>query len=142
MKKIINGKGYDTDTATFIGECDIGDPLNNLEYCTESLYVKRTGEFFIFGWGGPYSKYSKAISENRWAGGEAIIPLEYEEAKEWATQHLTPEKVEKFFGAVDDGYGLHVSIPTDLARKAKQKALSQGCTLGDVVTDALREYLK
>ena len=52
MKKIINGRKYDTETAKHIGSRSEGQP-GNFEYFTEDLYLKKTGEFFLLGDGGP-----------------------------------------------------------------------------------------
>ncbi len=41
MKKIINGKKYDTETATRLAD------WNNGGYCKETLYQKHTGEYFM-----------------------------------------------------------------------------------------------
>ena len=42
MKKIINGRKYDTETAKHIGSRSEGQP-GNFEYFTEDLYLKKTG---------------------------------------------------------------------------------------------------
>ena len=47
MKKIIRGRQYDTDTAQRIGSWDNGLSGTDLEYTSETLYRKRTGEFFL-----------------------------------------------------------------------------------------------
>ena len=39
------------------------------------MYQKRTGEFFLFGRGGPASKYAQAQKNNGWSNGEKLIPL-------------------------------------------------------------------
>jgi hypothetical protein len=36
----------------------------------EELYRKRTGEYFLYGEGGPMSKYSRQVEQNGWAEGE------------------------------------------------------------------------
>ena len=46
MKKIINGKKYDTDTAEQIGYDNNGLLCSDLSYIEETLYKKKTGEFF------------------------------------------------------------------------------------------------
>ena len=57
MKKVINGKMYNTDTAKRMADWSYGYP-GNFEYYEEELYKKKTGEFFLYGEGGPRSKYS------------------------------------------------------------------------------------
>ena len=42
MKKIIDGKKYDTETAECVGGWDNGYYANDLYYCWEGLYRKKT----------------------------------------------------------------------------------------------------
>lgn len=52
MKKIINGKKYDTDTAKEVGYSNNGLLSTDIDYIEETLYQKKTGEFFLYGEGG------------------------------------------------------------------------------------------
>ena len=101
MKKIINGKRYDTSTARLIGNAGYSYP-GDFEYWSESLYIKKTGEFFLYGEGGARSKYSHRIGQNLWSGGEAIRPLTLREAREWAERYLDAEEYEQVFGVVEE----------------------------------------
>ncbi len=85
MKTIIDGKTYNTETAKFIkrDKYSEGIPTSDLEYYAERLYQKKTGEYFLYGNGGPNSKYSKQTRENEWTSGEKIIPLTEVEANAW-----------------------------------------------------------
>lgn len=47
MKKIINGKAYNTETAKELGSYWNGYPHGDFSYVCETLYVKRTGEYFL-----------------------------------------------------------------------------------------------
>ena len=47
MKKIINGRLYDTGTAKEIGCYENGYGAGDFRYYYESLYRKRTGEYFL-----------------------------------------------------------------------------------------------
>lgn len=99
MKKIINGKRYDTETAGLIGEWGNGLSHSDFNRCEESLYKKRTGEYFLYGKGGAMTKYSKPTGQNSWSGGEDINSLTIEDAKEWAEKHLTADEYEAEFTA-------------------------------------------
>lgn len=103
MKKIINNKVYDTNTAQKLGEWDNGHYTNEFAYCAETLYRKRTGEYFLFGEGHAMSKYA-SHSGNNSGWGEKIIPLSYEEAQQWAEGHLEADDYIRIFGepALDD----------------------------------------
>jgi len=99
-KKIINGKLYNTETATLVAEWCNNYPTNDFKYCDESLYRKRTGEYFISGEGGPLSKYSKSYGDNSWGYGEEIMPLSEQEAMQWAEKHMSVNKYVAEFGEV------------------------------------------
>ena len=101
MKKIIKGKKYDTETAKLVGSASYSYP-GDFQHWVETLYLKKTGEFFLHGVGGALSKYSQSAGGNTVTGGEAIIPLSPEEAKAWAEKHLEVEEYEKIFGEVEE----------------------------------------
>ena len=102
MRKIINGRMYDTDTANFIGSRDNGFMCNDFHYVYEELYRKRTGEYFLYGEGGAMSCYSVSVGNNSWGYGEAICPLDKSEAKEWAERHLTADEYIEEFGEPEE----------------------------------------
>ena len=95
MKKIINGKRYDTDTAKEVGYFSRNP--GQLDALTETLYRKNTGEFFLHGEGGPQTRYATADGLSGWSSGERILPLSITEAKEWAEAHMTAEEYEAVF---------------------------------------------
>lgn len=101
MKKIINGKMYNTDTARVVGGISRGYP-GDLDYWCEELHQKRTGEFFLYGTGGPMSKYARRTGQNEWSGGEAIFPLSLEEAQRWAEEYLDANEYEEVFGTCEE----------------------------------------
>ena len=82
MKKIINGRLYNTETAELIASHDNGYFANDFHYCSEDLYRKKNGEFFLYGEGGGLSKYAEPYG-NGWGYGEIITPLSVDEAKKW-----------------------------------------------------------
>lgn len=49
MKKIINGKVYNTDTATLIGQWDNGKYTNDIFYSYGNLYKTKGGQYFLTG---------------------------------------------------------------------------------------------
>lgn len=101
MKKIINGKNYDTDTAKLIGRYRSDCGQSDFRYYGEELYLKQTGEYFLFGEGHGMSKYAyHAGNCSGW--GEKIIPMTRQEAFQWASEEsdLTVEEVEEHFGEI------------------------------------------
>lgn len=102
MKKIINGKKYDTETAKKIGFSTNNLPYSDFTYCDETLYRKKTGEFFLYGEGGAMSKYSQPCGQNCRCGGSEIIPMTEEEAKKWTEKNLNTDEYEEIFGEVEE----------------------------------------
>lgn len=141
MKKIINGKKYDTATAEKLGFFD----NNELGFSSveETLYRKRTGEFFLLGEGGPMSKYAVNTGGGNWAGGTAIIPLSWESARAWAEEHLDAATYEAIFGEVtedDSKTVMSVRISAAALEKAKREASKSGSTLSALVEAAIAAY--
>lgn len=120
MKKIINGKRYNTESAHFCGDREYGSTDQDRVY--EALFQKRTGEFFLYGAGGAWSKYAKEVSLNNWLDGEEIIPLTEEEAKEWAKTYLWGDEYQEFQNLIT------VKTPDDTGKKIQSFSLS-----GDVI---------
>ena len=101
MRKIINGKAYDTSTATEIGSHSYDIP-GNLNYICENLYRKKTGEYFLYGEGGANTIYCRTLGTNEWCAGENIEPYTLDKAKEWVEEHLSAEVYEEEFGEVEE----------------------------------------
>ena len=125
MKRIINGKKYDTSTAKLIGRWRNGLSDGDFEYCNEELYRKRTGEFFLYGEGGPGSVYATTYG-NRWKYGETIIPFAEDSARAWCEINLNADKYEAIFGAVDDAIAESVARKKELLRELKDIAARLG----------------
>ena len=131
MKKIINGKVYDTETAKLIGEFSQCENSENY-WCIESLFQKKTGEFFLYGQGGNASKYAVSGKNNTWAGGEQIIPLNYDAAREWAEDHLSVGHYAAIFGAIredDTKSTLTLYLSVSAIERAKRAASQAGLSL-------------
>ena len=132
MKKIINGKVYDTSTAERVCGWSNGRSTSDFGYCSEELHQKRTGEFFLHGEGGPRSKYAVSQGNNDWGYGEQIIPLTYEAAQKWADEHLASEDYEAIFGEVaedNNRVAVTLSLSASAVEKAKRAAAQQGVGL-------------
>lgn len=102
MKKIINGKTYNTETAEMVASYSNGGGWRDFRHYEESLYKKKTGEFFLFGEGGAMTKYSERISDNSWGGGNKIIPLSEDKAKKWMEEYADVEDYIKVFGEPEE----------------------------------------
>ena len=133
MKKIINRKLYDTDTAQEIGRDGNGYNASDFNCVLETLYRKRTGEYFLHGEGGARSRYASREG-NMWGWGAQIIPLTYDEAQEWAEKHLTADEYAEAFGMPDEGDDsktvLTITLPTTKAAALRQAAEKAGMSIG------------
>jgi hypothetical protein len=102
MKQIINGKMYNTETAKKLAYyCNIPN-IRDFSHYRETLYKKKTGEYFLHGEGGAMTKYSKTVGLNEWSSGEKIMPMTIEKAKKWAEKYLYADEYEKIFGVVEE----------------------------------------
>lgn len=126
MRKIINGRSYDTTTAAMVG-CKVfcGEYVTDLCYCDNCLYRKRTGEYFL-----------SATS----CGSETIKPLAYAEADEWARRNLDADEYEAEFGSVPEGgetVQVGVRLPSAVARKLARAASETGRTQTEIVCELI-----
>ncbi len=71
MKKLVNRITYNTNTAELVAEKSGGEGEYRIK---ESLYKDRNGTLFIWGEGGTLT---------RWNGGENIIVVDKDYAREW-----------------------------------------------------------
>lgn len=141
MKKIINNKVYDTRTAECVGEWSNGCYTNDFNYCSEDLYRKRTGEFFLHGDGGAMSKYAVSSGNGNWGGGEKIIPLTYDAAQEWAQEHLSGEEYEAIFGEVvedESRSSVTVYMSTAAIERAKRAASQSAMSLSAYIESLIQ----
>lgn len=132
MKKIINGKMYDTNTATEVGSFSSPGGWRDFSHYEETLYRKRTGEFFLFGEGGAMTKYAVSKGQNTWSDGSKIIPLSYESARKWAEENLSAEKYEEIFGEVAEDESrtqMCISVSTSAAETIRRKAQEAGVSV-------------
>lgn len=130
MKKIINGKVYDTEKATEVASWSNGGSWRDFRHIEETLYRKKTGEFFLFGEGGPMTQYAKSCGQNEWTGGELITPMTYAAAQKWAEEHLDGNDYEAIFGEVVEDeskvtvtYRLSASTVETVKRRAAEAGI-------------------
>lgn len=100
MKAIIDGKRYDTETATCIADyTNVGSTassMSDFRAFLEKLYRTKKGSWFLAGGGGAMSKYSQPVSGGS-GGGSRIIPLTEDEAFEWLQDTGQTELLEEYF---------------------------------------------
>lgn len=137
MKKIINNKIYDTDTALLIGESQYSN-RRDFNYIFEGLYRKKTGEFFIHGEGGANTRYAESYGNNSWGAGETIIPVDFDTARKWAEENLDADDYLKYFEADEGGDDYQFQVRLPIADRAKLDQLRGGTkTLSEVIHELI-----
>lgn len=86
MKRIINGKKYDTDTARQLAGWSNEIPMGDYNHMGQYLYQKKNGEFFV---------------EINATDGDDINPLSENEAMAWV-ERFANDAYEKLFGEVSE----------------------------------------
>ena len=133
MQKIIRGKKYDTDTAKEVCCYSNNLPWGDFDWVQETLYVKRTGEYFLHGTGGARSKY--AVPDGDFiGGGSEIITLSEKEAKAFVEENGDTETYEKYFGEASEGETRTTIILSETAKKKLQRlALEKRVSISQIV---------
>lgn len=90
MKRVIDGKLYDTDTAEQIHYYSSGHGAGDFKNYDEGLYKTSKGAFFLAGEGGPMTRYATPVPTGGMGGGSGIHVLTVEEAREWCESHEVP----------------------------------------------------
>lgn len=143
MKKIINGKRYDTETAEFIGRWENLYNSADLQYECEELYRKKTGEFFMYGGGGPASSYAIQTGTTSWSGSCKITPITEDEAKKWVEENLDGDDYEKLFEIEEEGnIAFSLLLPKNLYDKLKKQSSESGESMKDIIVKELENNLK
>ena len=100
MKKIVNGKRYDTEAATEIASVWNGCSRNDFKFLLERLYKTDSGAWFLAAEGGAMTRYAKVLEGGRArSGGEDILPLTPPEAKAWLESNRQAEALETWFAS-------------------------------------------
>ena len=144
MKKYINNKVYDTETAQEIGSYSNGGNWRDFSHYRETLYRKRTGEFFLHGEGGPMTSYRVAEGQNSWRGGEAIKPMTVSEAQEWAQEHLDTDEYDDAFGAIAEDETLELvayRIKASNAERVRRAMSATGKSAGAIIDELIERCL-
>ncbi len=104
MKRIINGRRYDTDKAIEIGHSSYNGSRSDFQWWSASLYkTPRAGRYFLAGQGNGMSRFATRHPGGGFSEGEGIVEMTPEDALAWAEQELGTEVVEEHFAdAIED----------------------------------------
>jgi len=96
MKRIIDGKRYDTATAECVAY--VGNDYNRGDFKRESthLYRSNKGAWFVAGNGGPLSRWAR-MAGNMWTDGEGIEAVTPHEARMLLEAHNETAEIERWF---------------------------------------------
>ena len=137
MKKVRNGVLCNTQTSTKIGSWEYSSG-EDFSYCYEALYRTKSGRFFLYGQGGPRSKYAQMSGPNSWSGGEAIELLAPEDAREWAEEYLDGDEDIAAFGEPEEMYS--TLIAEESANKLAALRRQTGKTSAQLIAEAIDQY--
>ena len=141
MNKVIKGKRYDTETATELLTYDSDYSTRDFNYFSETLYQKRTGEYFLYGHGGAMSNYAVSCGQNEWCGGEKIIPYSIAQAKAWVEKHFDADEYEKIFGSIEEGKTqVCISLDKSTLAQLKKLASAKSMTASELIGRLIEHY--
>jgi hypothetical protein len=126
---VINNRVYNTDTAKKIAEYKHNG-------VTETLYRKKTGEYFA------HFYNAKADDTNKagWHGKEKIAPYDYETARAWAEISLDKGLYRELFdGEAETDEG--AVIPVRISKKALAKLKKYQSQTGESIGRALERAI-
>ena len=149
MRKVINGRTYNTATSKVIGGWDNGRSYNDFEYCKETLYKNTKGAYFLVGKGGGNSKYGEWHG-NSGGPGEELKPMTTTEAQEWAEEHLDVDEYEEEFGIQEEAAPsdlttrerVNMTIDTGIMAKLRAHSAETGVPMSRLLDKAILEILK
>lgn len=101
MKAIIDGKRYDTETATEIASTGGGrgySPQRDFHRWEETIYRTKRGAWFLHGIGGALTSYAEQCGDGM-GWGESIRALTPEEARARLEEWNAVEALEEHFAA-------------------------------------------
>ena len=69
-------------------------------------------------------------------GGSAIVPLAYEQARQWAEEHVSADEYAALFGEPENGdtkQNVSYSLSTAAVQRAKREASKRGISVSEYV---------
>lgn len=140
MKKIVQGVLCDTTTAKRLGKASyLGS--RDFAHWSEELYRTKSGKYFLYGEGGPASRYAVTIGQNEWSGGEKIQLLSRETAMEWAEEHLDGEEYAAAFGDPEETEkATLVVLPIKTRERLEALKRETGMTFSEIIAQAIEGY--
>lgn len=140
MKKVIQGVLCDTSTAKHLGSASYLSS-RDFTHWNEALYRTKSGRYFLYGEGGPASRYAVTIGQNEWSGGEKIQLLSRETAMEWAEEHLDGDEYIAAFGDPEETEkAMSVILPLKTRERLEVLKRETGMTFSEIIARAIDGY--
>lgn len=140
--KVINGKRYDTRSASLLAEATNGFLSTDFSWKNEELYRKKTGEYFLAAEGGPLTEYGVHIG-NSSGFGSRIIPYSEAQARKWVEDHCSGDEYDRIFGteSEEDTARITISLPDSLAKKFGLAAARENLTLSAACRILIQNFI-
>ena len=133
MKKVINGSLFDTATAAKIGKWNNGIYGNDFDMMAETLYRTKSGKYFLYGEGGPHTRYG-VWHGNSGGFGEKIMLMPFIEAQKWAEEHLDGDEYIAAFGEPEEGKTQKsIWLKNDTIKQIEMVQAERGGTMSEIV---------
>ncbi len=92
MKRVIDGRVYNTETATEVCELPCSYYPGDFNFHQTSLYLTKNGRYFLAGKGGPMTMWAERCGNSGTSGGSGVMPLDKSDARCHAeSAELSPE---------------------------------------------------
>ena len=101
MKRIINGKLYDTDTATLMVTWSNDLRRSDHGHVTEHLYHTPRGNWFLHGKGGPATDWAETVNGNGRIAASGLRALTPAEVIDWAERLTSAAEI----------FAIHAHLP-------------------------------
>lgn len=83
MRRVVDGKIYDTTKSSLVATIASRGTLADYEYEYTQLFRTKKGNFFLAGRGGPWSRWKRrSRNDDGWIEGYGIQPVDHEQARE------------------------------------------------------------
>ena len=144
VKRIIDGKLYDTERSTLIAESRY-EGVSDEEHYKEALYRNDYGVLFLAAEGGVESFYAALLHGGKPARGTDVIPLTASEACRWLEDHDHIEEIELLFGkqpqAGRDTLPIDLRVSPELKARIELAAAMENETVNELLTRLVKQEL-
>jgi hypothetical protein len=97
MKRVINKKVYNTETAIEVASYWNGLSSSDFRNVTEELYITHKGNWFMSYSGGALSQYAECLHRGCYEGSSGIKVLSEDEVYQWLEGRGETGAIEKYF---------------------------------------------